>query len=126
MAASVADTMIGRLDACCAELLADIETKHHDLKKNYCKPANDDTHGGRSTKKSELRKSLSNISNTTKSLNLLSGYIESMETLRSKYVKYFVDSLRNEIEVNYFQLMLIMACLLWRPYDSPLFSCMVH
>ena len=89
--------MVGRLDGCCAELLSDIETRHHEMKKSYINKPEPGTRSGKKT--SELRKSLSNISNTTRCLNLLSGYVESLEVLRTKYVKYFIQSLRKEIEV---------------------------
>ena len=94
-----ADTMVGRLDACCAKLLADIDNRHHELKKCYGKPSGELGVRSGNFETSEHQKSLSSISNTTRCLNILTGYMESLEELRTKYVKYFIESLRNEIEV---------------------------
>lgn len=93
-------TMNNRIDVSCNTLLAEIEGIHSKLRNAWSKGL---AVGGEDVKKNRLkiepRKSESRIGNCTKSLNLLSDYVNCLETLKTSHVQLFIESIRNEIEL---------------------------
>lgn len=86
-----------RLEACCNELLSDVETKHGVMKSSFNKLSNEDAK--RNNRKSVGRKSISRIGNTTKTLLILKDYIDNLDDIKKSYTKYFIEKIRKEIEL---------------------------
>ena len=88
-----------RLQATCNQLLLEIEHNHARMKKSWGKTFINAEETKKTCRKSDLGKSETCIGNTIEALNLLTGYIDSLETLKKKQIKSFIEFIRNELDI---------------------------
>ena len=96
---SLKTTMNTRIKTTCVRLLSEVENNHTRMKAAYGKLFTPAEETKKSRRKSELSKSEPLSGNATKCLNLITGYMDSLEILKNKHTKNFIESIRNELEI---------------------------